>query len=248
MNNFSRWALIALIVSGGTIISSLLLSKMFVRIRHEQAISVKGYAEQNAVSDVGKFSCRVSARGTTLQESYAALQVNREAVQRFLKQRGFQDSEIELGTIDVSKVAKRDAQGKEMNEIEFLDSYQTFTLTSANVIAIRDASTGITELIKDGVDVTAYSPEFLITDLAPLKLELLAKATADGLRRAKTLAENSGGRVGNLASAEQGVFQITRRNSTDTSGYGMYDTSTIEKTIKATVTLEYAVERASASK
>jgi hypothetical protein len=43
-------------------------------------------------------------------------------------------------------------------------------------------------------------------------------------------------------SAQQGVFQITARHSTDTSGYGMYDTATIEKTAKAVVTLEYAID------
>jgi hypothetical protein len=57
-----------------------------------------------------------------------------------------------------------------------------------------------------------------------------------------TLAEKGKGKVGALMSAQQGVFQITQRNSTDTSSYGMYDTSTIEKTAKAIVTLEYAIE------
>jgi hypothetical protein len=50
------------------------------------------------------------------------------------------------------------------------------------------------------------------------------------------------GKVGALMSAQQGVLQITERNSTDTSGCGTYDTSTIGKTAKAVVTLEYAIE------
>ena len=45
-----------------------------------------------------------------------------------------------------------------------------------------------------------------------------------------------------LISAQQGVLQITERHSTETSGYGVYDTATIEKTAKAVVTLEYAIE------
>ena len=56
------------------------------------------------------------------------------------------------------------------------------------------------------------------------------------------LAKNSGGRVGALLSAEQGVIQITERNSTDTSGDGVYDTKSIAKTAKVVVTLEYAVD------
>jgi len=84
--------------------------------------------------------------------------------------------------------------------------------------------------------------EFYVSTLPVTKLELLVKATDDAYRRAVVLAENSRGRVGALISARQGVLQITARYSTDTSGYGVYDTATIEKTAKAVVTLEYAVE------
>ena len=61
-------------------------------------------------------------------------------------------------------------------------------------------------------------------------------------RRALALAKGSKGRIGALISAQQGVFQITERHSTDTSGSGEYDTSSIDKSAKAVVTLEYAIE------
>jgi len=73
---------------------------------------------------------------------------------------------------------------------------------------------------------------------------LLAQATEDGYCRALTLAQGSKGKIGALTSAQQGVFQITERHSTDTSGGGEYDTSSIEKTAKAVVMLEYAIEPA----
>ena len=107
--------------------------------------------------------------------------------------------------------------------------------------AVRAVSAEITDLIRNGVDLSIASPEFYITDLKDTKLKLLAEATDDGYKRAYTLAEKSHGRVGALISAEQGVFQITTRNSTDTSGCGVYDTSTIEKTVKAIVTLKYEI-------
>ena len=71
---------------------------------------------------------------------------------------------------------------------------------------------------------------------------MLAKATDNAYRWAVVLAENSRGRVGALIVAQHGVLQITERHSTDTSGCGVYDTATIEKTAKAVVTLEYAIE------
>jgi hypothetical protein len=60
--------------------------------------------------------------------------------------------------------------------------------------------------------------------------------------RAEELAKNSGSEVGTLKYASQGVFQITPVHSTDVSDYGIYDTSTIEKSIKAVVTIEYSIK------
>lgn len=242
MKNVMKSAIVAVILALGMVLSAALLSKLFVRIRHERAITVKGYAEKDVVSDTGRFSCAYTARGTNLGEAYARLQDSRKAVLDYLRGKGFQDAEIGQGTIQASKVPKRDAQGRETNEVEYYDVSQSTGVVSSNVVAIRDVSTAITELIKEGIDISVSSADFYVSDLKDTKLELLAKATDDGYRRAVTLAEKGKGKVGALMSAQQGVFQITQRNSTDTSSYGMYDTSTIEKTAKAIVTLEYAIE------
>ena len=241
MNNGARVFLAALVLASGMVISAVTLSKFFLRIRHEQNIGVKGYAEKDVVSDVGKFSCTFRARGPSLQESYAALQNSREAIMKYLKGKGFLDAEMTLETIEIAKIPRRDAQGKETNQIEFYDLSQSLAIESANVALLKDVSTSITELIREGIDLNVAAPQFYVKNLKDTKIELLAQATEDGYRRAVTLADKSRGKVGPLVSAEQGVFQVTPRNSTDTSGYGVYDTSTIEKTVKAIVTLEYEI-------
>lgn len=242
VNNVVKWAVVAVILAAGMVFSSALLSKFFVRIRHEQAITVKGYAETDITSDTGMFYCTCNARGTTLQEAYTKLQAGKDQAVAYLNKAGFSASEIEPGTIETIKISKKDAQGRDTNETEYFDVYQTLTVSSSNVALIRDISTRITELIKEGIDIRATSPEFYVSDLKDTKLNLLARATEDGYRRALALAGNSQGKVGALQSAQQGVFQITRRNSTDTSSYGEYDTCTIEKTAKAVVTLQYTIE------
>ena len=42
-------------------------------------------------------------------------------------------------------------------------------------------------------------------------------------------------------SASQGVFQITPVNSTDVSDTGCYDTTSIDKSVKCVVTLNFQV-------
>lgn len=71
---------------------------------------------------------------------------------------------------------------------------------------------------------------------------MLAQATRDARARAATMAQNSGSSLGGLRSAQQGVFQITRENSIEVSGYGENDTSSLKKVIRAVVTVEYGLD------
>lgn len=76
-----------------------------------------------------------------------------------------------------------------------------------------------------------------------LSVEMIAEAARNGRERAAALAGRDNGTVGPLVSADQGVFQIVPVNSTEVSGEGVYDTRTTEKTIKAVVTMQFAVGR-----
>jgi len=48
--------------------------------------------------------------------------------------------------------------------------------------------------------------------------------------------------VANIISYLQGIFQITKPNSTETASRGIYDTSTMEKKVRAVVTMCYRIE------
>jgi hypothetical protein len=47
------------------------------------------------------------------------------------------------------------------------------------------------------------------------------------------------GRVGEVRAIRSGPFQVSAPDSVDVSDYGMYDTSTIDKTITATVSVNF---------
>lgn len=64
----------------------------------------------------------------------------------------------------------------------------------------------------------------------------------NALARAKQIASSTGSSVGALKSASKGVFQITPVNSTNVSDYGTYDTSLIDETVKAVITVRYFVK------
>jgi hypothetical protein len=51
-----------------------------------------------------------------------------------------------------------------------------------------------------------------------------------------------GGKVGAITSVKAGPIQVTTPDSTMTSDYGMYDTSSIAKTVTATVTVTFKTD------
>jgi hypothetical protein len=76
--------------------------------------------------------------------------------------------------------------------------------------------------------------------LSELKIDLLAKASADARLRAETIAKNSGGKLGELRKGSMGVFQITGQNADEDYSYGgAFNTSHKNKTASITVRVEF---------
>lgn len=238
-----RWLLVSIILAAGWVFSASLISKLFVRVKQESAISVKGYAERPVRADAGSFTITVGARGETRPAALDLLNRRRDRVVEALSARGFTQSEIRLFTPFIRKVLKKDAEGRDTNEIEYFDLYQDITVGSKSVERIYEAALEIPNLMSEEIDLTISTPQFLISNnlLEQMKRDLIAQATEDGYQRAIAMARNSGSRVGELVSAQQGVFQITPPLSTETASWGVYDTTTINKMAKIAVTLEYAI-------
>lgn len=220
------------------------ISSAMIKMKQDNVIRVKGFAEEKCTSDMGTWSTTVTVRADTLASAYELIEKSRFAVMDFLKGNGFHEKEIAVLPVSIDIKYKSDGKGNRTNSIELYELDQTVRVESENVQAIGKVSREITNLIKDGLEITSRSPFYVIQNqnLEKLKAHLLAKATADAYSRASILASNSNGRVGMLSSASQGVFQITTPNSTDVDSYGRYDTTTVEKKITAVVTLEYTIE------
>ncbi len=242
MQHAVRYALAAAILAVGLVVSSLLVSRFFVRVQQEKEIRVTGYAESAIASDIGQLGVTVRADGGDRAGAFKAVRQRTDAIAELIRKGAPDDASIGLTNADADPVYALTEEGDRTNEIESWTSSQTVLVSSGDVRWIKQLSWDLNELIAQGYDVRVEEPSFLVSKLDDTKRDLLRKATADGYRRAKLLAENSGARVGHLRSARQGVFQITRPNSTRVSDYGIYDTSTIVKSIKAVVSLEYSVE------
>lgn len=223
--------------------SAYILSGAVVKMRQERTIKVKGIAESVVESDHATWRAQFSTRHAELSQAYTQLEEHQAAVTAFLKQANVPDTQLTFAAVSMQPEMQLDADGHATNQIANYRLTQAVELKSNDVQQIDKLSKSITQLIKQGIEIESFPPEYVCSTVEKIKLDLLAKATQNAYDRAKTLADNSHGKVGVLSSASQGVFQITPVDSTQVTDYGSYDTTTITKNVKAVVTLEFEIEK-----
>jgi len=243
----ARYNLIWIIIFTLTLPLAVLGSTWLARSSFEkvnlrgQTVTVKGYAEMPIVSDRAEWSASITVRDADRTAAYLMLQEHRKALLAYLAERGFPEAGVDLGQVNIREVYARDDDGDTTNQIESYRLTQYFAIASKDVNAITSTARDAGSLIAQGINLDSNAPSYLFTKLDDSKLEMLERATANARQRATLLLTNSQTTLGPLRSASQGVFQITPAFSTKVSSYGTNDTTSIDKVIKAVVTVEYAI-------
>ena len=231
----------------GFIVASDKLSKPIAQVRSARPeVSVKGVATQDLLADEGELSGALSWRGTDLAAGREALDVQREAFRRALKEyAGFEDAEVDF--VPVSVVRLEPARANATN-VDFARSARgtvpdyvltsAFVLRSSKVAAVAKMSRREITLGHD-VELQRNPPVFRLLKFDDSKKELLEAAAKDARRRADILVAGSGSRVGTLIDASQGVFQVSAKGRVNEGDYASVDSSSVEKTMRLVVTMRF---------
>ena len=230
-----------LVLLGAFIAFGLVASTWIATHTHKNGgeIAVKGYAERRIKSDLGVWRGRFSVRGPELVPAYAELEKQSAIVSAWLQSQG---AKGEMSSVYTTVEHKLDAQGHATNEIEDYVLTQNVEVEGTDVALITRIGNKSTELIQKGVAFESDQPLWFYTKLNDLKIQMLGDAAHDARVRAEKIADEGHGDVGSLRSADQGVFQITAPTSTEVSGSGELDTSSVEKSVKAIVTVRYGLD------
>ncbi|MEI8134430.1 MAG: SIMPL domain-containing protein [bacterium] len=218
------------------------------RKTHEtkETIKVTGLAEKNFVSDLIVWSGSFSRKMMSMQDAFAALKRDADAIEKYLITKGVSQKEIVLSAISINKEYKNTYDDKGRIKDTYFDGYtlrQSVDIESKEVDKIETMSREVTELINSGIEFNSEPPRYYYTKLAELKLEMLAAATADAKARGERIAKNSGGSLGTLRNAAMGIFQITGQNSSEEFSYGgNFNTSSKKKTASITARLEFGID------
>lgn len=236
----------ALIFSLAIVLSALFAAYAIIhRNDQERIISVTGLGSQDFESDLIVWDGRFTTIDTDMGKAYEKLQKDRQAIANYLKDKQIDEDHIVFSAVSNYRKtrSKYNANGQYVGEdFEGFELSQTVTIRSEEVIKIEKISRSITDVLNIGVQFYSNPPRYYYTKLSELKLDMIAKATANARQRAEQIANQSGGSLGGVVSAQMGIFQITGRLSNeDYSWSGAFNTRDKEKTASITMRLQYKV-------
>jgi hypothetical protein len=224
--------------------TAVLFTKTWVHISESQLVRVTGSSQKNVRADLVVWNGLLRTEGTTLPEAYGKFQKDQLRLFDFLKSKGF--SNYAASSVNVKDITKSKGQGDEgdgdkIAERSGFQLSQTIQIVSPDVVGVPRLAADCMELLATEVVVQTASIEFIYTRAGDTKVQMMAEATEDARRRAEEIAKRGGRSVDALRSARMGVVQINPLYVTATSWEGNNDTTSLDKTITATVTAEFSL-------
>ncbi len=237
----------ATIIAAAIIIAGFGIGRAYnYKFKTRNTVSVVGSAEHNFSADLIVWSGAFTRSSMDMKEAYASLKNDEQQVRSYLSTRGIEDKEVIFSSIAIDKLFNTtyDENGRQTgNVFTGYQLRQTVKIESKSMEKVEKISREITELLQSGIELSSQPPLYYYTKLSDLKIDLLAKASADAHNRAETTAKNAKSSLGKLRRASMGVFQITGQYSNEDYSYGgSFNTASKNKTASITVRLEYELE------
>ena len=206
--------------------------------RSSDGITVTGSAKISATADNAVWVLNVNLSAPAVSTAIKKVDSDVAALSDYLIKAGIPSDALTLGA--VSTYANEEySNGNATGRILSYRANREVTVRSKDVELISKLSQGIGALLATGINVNNYGPAYYISNLPELRPQLMAEAMKDAKVRAEALTKAVGGDIGALVNVKAGPIQITTPDSTMTADYGAYDTSTIEKTVTATVSVTF---------
>ncbi|CAB4758028.1 MAG: DUF541 domain-containing protein [Actinobacteria bacterium] len=206
--------------------------------RSSDGITVTGSAKTSATADNAVWTLSVSLSSPTVSAAVKKVDSDVAALSKYLTAGGIPSDALTLGAVSTyanEEYVNGNATGRTLS----YRANRDVTVRSKDVQLISKLSQGIGALLETGINVNNYGPQYYISNLPELRPALMSDAMKDAKLRAEALTKAVGSELGSLVNVKAGPIQITTPDSTMTADYGAYDTSTIEKTVTATVSVTF---------
>ena len=164
-----------------------------------------------------------------------------QAIQRFLKEQGFADSEISVERLNTDDLKTNPYRSSEITDSRYILD-QTITVRTNQVDKVETALSQTSSLVSKGIilDNQEYSSpvSYLFTGLNEIKPKMLEQATKNAKEAAEEFAKSSDSTVGKIKTANQGVFSVLPREQIP----GISENMQINKTVRVVSTVVYYLD------
>jgi len=205
----------------------------------DDTIQITGSARVPIESNLVQWRLTVDGAGATPVDAAQIQRRDSAAVVAFLRKAG-----IPAGSIS-PEVVRSETETEKIDKTHTRTTfhvYQAYDVSTKEIDIVEQAASGVGGLLLRGITVQADPLAYISTDLDKAKLEALTAATAEAKRRGEILVGGLGGKLGRMRATSLGVYQITPRDSTEVSDYGVNDTTTRSKDVRAVVSATFAVK------
>jgi hypothetical protein len=233
----------------GLAISGLLIGRGLYRARAaDRFVTVRGLVERDVTADLAVWTLGFTATDNDIAKASAKIDADTRTVTAFLQGEGFSAAEIQpQGTRVIDRMAQEYGREKEIGTRYVVQS--SIRVRTGNVERVDRSTRDTGQLIAKGVvldsggrESGSVNPAFFFTQLNSIRPAMIADATRSARAVAIQFAADSGSKLGAIRKANQGVFEITARDATESQN--QYETTiqeqgSIQKKVRLVSTIDY---------
>ncbi|SIO41021.1 SIMPL domain-containing protein [Halodesulfovibrio marinisediminis] len=230
----------ATILAFGIVAAAAVIMLGLINFRgSERYVTVKGLALKDVEANTASWSIKHVVTGDDLSALQVTIEANSNLIKQFLLDQGLSKDAKLFKTVDVQdRFAVTYGQEGPVGQRYIVS--EIITVQTDDLDAIDRAYQNVGELIKKGVSIIkeghpeSGNPVYIFTQLNEIKPEMIHEATVNARSSAEQFAKDSGAEVGAIKQANQGVFQLYPRNSSDMymEKFSRYKTIRVVSTIK----------------
>lgn len=168
-------------------------------------VEVKGLSERIVKSDRAIWSINFEVKSNDSNDLFQQIKGNVADVTAFLKNAGFEDSEISTAPANTYQDTYEGSRYR-------YNARVSMSVYTDKVDLVRTTSQNTLSLIEKGIVMNDNYISFEISDINNIKPEMLAEAIENARVSAEQFADDSGASVGDIARANQGVIDITDKD------------------------------------
>ncbi len=233
---------ITVILASGFMLGGFFIGNGVYQSMTTRTVTVKGLAEKDVKADTAIWNIKISRVGDNLSTIQKNIDIDIAKIKDFLMDAGFIDLEIKNSRVQVrDKYAGYSvSQIKEQTGSDNRYVIETGVFVrSHNVALVDEVSRRMGELIKQGVTITEdyAGPTYLFNGLNSIKISMIKEATKNATIAGEQFAIDADAKLGEIKSANQGVFTVTARDPID--AWSNNEKQAIDKKVRVVTTITF---------